>query len=347
MQDDALVEVIRAGQVESRHQISFALVDGNGDLRAAWGDPDLVTFLRSSAKPFQAIPFVESGAADHFHFQPRDIALVCASHSGTDMHVEAARRILEKIGVPESALRCGVHIPYDEKTYINLLRGGEDLKPIRNNCSGKHAGMLALAKYLDEDLATYLDQRHPAQKQILQVILEMTGVPDDAITVGVDGCSAPTFALPLRAAARAYARLVARGDQTSLHAQAARRIVEAMTAHPEYVAGPNRFDTIFMQAVNGRMVSKSGAEGFQAVGIPPGALGEGSPPLGLAIKVHDGDHKDHKAGAITAIELVDRLGGFRRTERESLKRFDTRELINLSGIIVGEVRANPAFKLEI
>lgn len=347
MQDDALVQVIRAGQIESRHQVSFALTDINGDLRAAWGDPDLVTFLRSSAKPFQAIPLVESGAADQFHFQPRDIALVCASHSGTDMHVEAARQLLEKTGVPESALRCAAHIPYDGETYKNLLRAADDLKPIRNNCSGKHAGMLALTKYLGEDLGTYLDPEHPVQKRILQVILEMTGVPADTVIVGVDGCSAPTFALPLRAAARAYARLVTGGDHGRPHGEAARRIVAAMTKHPEYVGGPDRFDTVFMQAVKGRMVSKSGAEGFQAIGIPPGALSKGSPPLGLAIKVHDGDHKDHSAGALTAIEFVDRLGGFRKAERENLKRFDTRELTNLSGIIVGEVRINPSFQLEI
>jgi L-asparaginase II len=346
MPQDALVEVLRGKQIESCHHVSFAIVDAMGELVASWGDPELVTFMRSSAKPFQAIACIEGGAADHFRFDSRDLALVCASHSGTEMHVESVRRLLEKIGLSEDALQCGVHVPYDEGTFENLLRSGGVLEPIRNNCSGKHAGMLALAKHLDAKLDSYLEPAHPVQHRILETLAEMTGVAADSIVVGVDGCSAPTFAVPLYAAARGYARLVDRVGFEDRRVEACSRIVQAMTEHPELVAGPGRFDTLFMQAVNGRMVSKSGAEGFQSIGIPGDGIKDGSPPLGIAIKVHDGDHPSHRAAALTAIEIVDRLGGFWEGEKSQLADFDTRETFNLRGITVGEIRISPSFRRE-
>ena len=339
-----LIEVLRGGLVESSHLVSFALVDADGQLIASWGDPELVTFMRSSAKPFQAIPVVESGAADHYHFEARELALICASHSGTEMHVQAAQRLLAKIDVAETALQCGVHIPYDDETYKALLRTGGSLEPIRNNCSGKHAGMLALAKHLGEDLDSYLSPDHPVQHSILGVIVDMTGLPIEDIVVGVDGCSAPTFAVPLRSAARAYAQLADHQNRSAPYAMATQQIFAAMTAHSQFVGGPDRFDTQFMQTVDGRFLSKSGAEGFQCIGIPPGSLREGSPALGLAIKVHDGDDKNHRAAALTALELLGQLGGFKAGERERLDSFDARVLESLSGTIVGRVRTNPIFR---
>lgn len=346
MQEDSLVEVIRAGQIESRHHVSFAVADAEGRLHASWGDPELVTFLRSSAKPFQAIPFVESGALDHFHLDLRDLALVCSSHAGTQMHVDLARRILGMIEVSEEALLCGTHIPYDDGAYEQLLRSGGALEPVRNNCSGKHAGMLALAKFLGADLHTYLQPNHPIQERILETVSEMSATPKEDIIVGVDGCSAPTFALPLRSTARAYANFVESMGEKDKRQAACRKIFEAMTGHPELVAGPGRFDTVFMRAVHSRILSKAGAEGFQAVGIPRGVLREGSPSLGIAVKVHDGDCKDHHAAALTVVELIDQLGGFHADERTRLSGFDARNQVNLSGIVVGEVRINPSFKRE-
>ena len=344
MQLEPLVEVLRGGLVESSHLVSFALVDPYGQLIASWGDPELVTFMRSSAKPFQAIPVVERGAADRFHFEARDLALICASHSGTETHVQAARSLLAKIGVAETALQCGVHVPYDDEAYKALLRARGSLEPVRNNCSGKHAGMLALAKHLGADLDSYLNPDHPVQRAILGVIAEMTGLPVEVIIVGVDGCSAPTFAVPLRSAARAYAQLVDHPNRSAPHAMATQQIFAAMTAHSQLVGGQERFDTQFMQAVDGRFLSKSGAEGFQCVGIPPDSLREGSPALGLSIKVHDGDDKDHRAAALTALELVGQLGGFKDGERERLASFDSRVLENLSGTIIGNVRTNPTLR---
>jgi L-asparaginase II len=346
MQEEALVEVVRAGQVESRHNVSFAVVDSSGQLRGGWGNPDLVTYLRSSAKPFQAIPFVESGAADHYDFVPRDLALVCASHAGMAMHEELALELLEKIGEPESSLQCGMHVPYDVETHEAMIRAGELPKQIQNNCSGKHIGMLGLAKFMGAELLSYLDAGHPVQQRVLQTVAQMTELPIESIVVGIDGCSAPNFAIPLYIAARAYARLVEPDDLEEPRRAACRRIIEAMMNFPEFVAGPGRFDTQFMRAVNGRMVSKSGAEGFQAVGIPKRVLSERSPAIGITIKVHDGDDKNHRAAALTAIELVDRLGGFHEGERDKLKDYDSRSLRNLRDLEVGEVRIASAFEQD-
>lgn len=342
MREEAVVEIFRAGQIESRHKVSFAIVDVDGHVRSSWGDPDLVTYLRSSAKPLQAIPFVESGAADHFEIEPEELALACASHTGMQMHVDKARHILRKTGVSEDALQCGTHIPYSYGAYEELLRSGGKLEQVRNNCSGKHAAMLATAKYLGEDLTTYLEPAHPVQERIIDVLAGMSGVAARSIIVGIDGCSAPTFALPLRSAALAYARFADAISQEGRRAEVCRRMFQAMTSHPEHVAGPDRFDTRFMLAVDGRMLSKSGAEGFQSLAIPGNAIEQGSPSLGIAIKVHDGDDKEHGAAALIAIELVDQIGGFRPGEREKLAMFDNRERVNLRDIVVGEVRINPS-----
>jgi L-asparaginase II len=262
------------------------------------------------------------------------------------MHVELARQLIEKTAISEGALQCGIHVPYDEEKYKRLMKSGTELKPIRTNCSGKHVGMLAFAKFLDENLEAYLDPAHPVQRRILEVLAEMTGVGVNSIVVGVDGCSAPTFAIPLHAAARGYARLVDPPAPGNKRAEACSRIVQAMTNYPEFVAGPGRFDTLFMQAVRGRMVSKSGAEGFQSIGIPRDKIKPGSPAIGIAIKVHDGDHPSHRAAALTALEIVDRLGGFHEGERSRLADFDAREIYNLRAIPVGTIRVSPSFGRE-
>lgn len=346
MQRTELIEVVRAGLVESAHYVSIAVVDQHGKLLASWGNPELVTFLRSSAKPFQAIALVESGAAEAFDLDDRDLALICASHSGMDMHLSGARRLLEKIGEEESVLLCGVHPPLDTQSSRALIRADEHPTSLHNNCSGKHIGMLCLSKHLGADLVTYLDPQNPAQLCILKTVSQFSGVPAGSIRIGVDGCSAPTFALPLHCAARAYAELVA-GEQTEEHRRVAcRRIFEAMTTHPELIAGPGRFDTAFMQAVQGRMVSKGGAEGYQSIGIPPNVLADGSPAIGVAIKVHDGDHRNHQAAALAALAVVGQLGGLRSEERANLQDFDERELRNLRGSTVGSIRINPNFIQE-
>jgi L-asparaginase II len=340
-----LIEIARNGLVESSHLASFALADSEGKLIASFGDPELQTFMRSSAKPFQAMPTLAAGAADAAGFTSEEVALMCASHAGTDRHAALAAGMLLKNGCSAEYLRCGVHLPYDPSTAEALIRKGLEPDALRNNCSGKHSGMLALAVHLDAPLDTYLEPDHPVQKMILENFSQMSGLPLDAIRVGTDGCSAPNFAIPLRNAAMAYARLMAPENLPAAAAEAARRVVAAMTGHPVLVSGEGRFDTRLMRASAGRLLSKGGAEGYQCVGIPADSLGYKHAALGLALKILDGD-LGHRAGSVATLEVLGRIGALRREERTDLARFDARVLLNLAGLHTGEIRITPGFVLD-
>ena len=221
----------------------------------------LVSYLRSSAKPFQLLPLVESGAADRFGFTDAELAVMAGSHSGEPRHVAAVQSILNKIGLSEEALQCGVHAPFNADSAKALRAAGREPTALYNNCSGKHSGMLAQA--VDRGLSThdYLDPQHPVQITIRQRLAELGGITFDEIGVGVDGCSAPCFAMPLRAAALAFARL-AEARESGLH-----RVARVMMDYPEMVAGEGRLDTDLMRAVPGRVVSKGGAEGYHGMGV--------------------------------------------------------------------------------
>jgi L-asparaginase II len=317
------------------------VADPAGRLLAAWGDPETATFLRSSAKPFQALAVLESGAADRFGFGPEQIALMCASHSGTDAHVEVVAGMMAAIGVEEGDLLCGTHPPLDVAR--RLEAAGTDPGPLRHNCSGKHAGMLALSEFLKQKHQGYLDQDGPVQRRILQVFAEMCGVKPDQVGLGTDGCSAPNFSVPLRAAASAYARLMDPAGLPRKRAAACNRIRAAMTTYPELVGGPGRFDTRLMQACQGKVLSKGGAEGYQAFGLPAGARGPGSPACGVAIKISDGD-RSGRAVAAVGLEALSQLG----IAPDELKRLQDlaspRAVENNRGLLVGEMRA--CFHLE-
>jgi L-asparaginase II len=340
-----MVEILRAGLVESAHLVSLAVVDSSGNLIAAWGDPGLRTYMRSSAKPFQAMPAIVEGAMDEAGFTEAEVALMCSSHAGTDMHADLAAGMLAKIGMSVADLKCGIHTPYDQHTADWLTRSGAANSALRNNCSGKHSGMLALAKHLGAPLETYLDPNHPVQQLILENFARVAGLPIESIQVGIDGCSAPNFAVPLYNAALAYARLMEPGALPGPEAMAARRVVAAMTGNPEVVSGDGRFDTELMRACDGRLLSKGGAEGYQCIGIPVGLLGSGGPALGLALKVLDGD-LGHRASAAASLQVLEQLGAITPRQRKMLPRFDARELTNLAGLPVGELRISPAFALE-
>lgn len=338
MSDKPMVDILRGGIVESSHQVAAAVANVHGEVLAAWGSADLLTFLRSSAKPFQGMPLVESGAAAHFGLSEQELAIVCASHAGTDDHIEVVHSILRKIGLSEADLRCGTHTPYDAKTSKKLIRAGENPSPIRHNCSGKHAGMLVVARYLDASTSTYLESDHPVQMQILHNFAQMVSMAADDIIVGIDGCSAPNFAVPIRNAAAAYARLMDPGKFSTEKADSCRAIVKAMTAYPEMVSGEGRFDTLLMQVTSAQLLSKGGAEGFQGIGIPPNSLGSGSPALGVAIKVLDGD-LGGRAKSVATIAMLEALGVLSIGERQQLKQFDSRPIQNQSGLYVGEIRS--------
>jgi L-asparaginase II len=250
-----------------------------------------------------------------------------------------------KIGVHEQDLMCGVHYPFDPATTDGMKNRGEQPTPFRHNCSGKHTGMLAHALLSGQPLENYIDPAHPVQQSILQAFAEMTDVPVGQIQCGVDGCSAPNFAVPLYNAALAFARLADPSGLPAARAAACRRITHAMTAYPFMVAGPDRFDTSLMEVGNGLIVSKAGAEGYQAIALLPGALGPGSPALGLAIKISDGDLTD-RARPIVAIEALRQLKALNPEQVSRLAAFGPQTLTNWRKVPVGESRAVISFKLD-
>ena len=333
-----ILELTRGKTLESVHFGAFAVVDSRGKLLASRGDSGTVTFLRSSAKPFQALPFIESGGAEFWGYTEAEIAITCASHSGTDLHRDTVAGIQAKVGLSESQLQCGVHPPIDEATRNALIRAGETPTPNRHNCSGKHTGMLAFAKMRNLSLEDYLDPQHPIQQEIRRTLGEMCGLAPEGIALGTDGCSAPNFALPLRNAALGFARLVDPWELAPSRAAACRKITAAMTAHPEMVAGAGRFDTRLMEVAQGKIVAKGGAEGYQAVGILPGVLAPDSPGVGIALKISDGDPKSRARPAVV-LGLLIQLGALTPEEAESLKEYGpVFPIYNWRKILVGEGR---------
>jgi L-asparaginase II len=340
----AMIEVTRGLIVESVHFGAAALVDANGRLVASFGDPGTVTYLRSSAKPLQLLPFMELGGAEAFGLSDRQVSVMCASHSGTDDHVAVIRSIQEKIGVTEQDLLCGVHAPGDEKTAIALIKRGEEPTPLRHNCSGKHTGMLAQAVLRHLPIEDYINPAHLVQKLILQTFAEMCGVTVEQMPLGTDGCSAPVFAVSLRSAALGYARLCGPDQLAPQRASACQRITRSMTTNPDMVAGPGRFDTNLMATCGGKIVTKGGAEGYQAIGLMPGALGPGSPALGITLKISDGDDIE-RARSLASIEILRQLGALTPAELQALAQYDVRPVHNWRKLVVGEIR--PCFKLDM
>lgn len=332
-----LVELTRGGMVECVHFGAFAIVDAHGNLLASAGDPELHTFPRSSMKPFQAIPFVESGGPEHFNLSDEELAIICASHSGTDKHVEVLKRIHQKVGLQESDLQCGVHWPSDKATAQEMRQRGEQPTPYRHNCSGKHSGMLAQAKLRGLPLDTYLDPEHPIQQAIRQTMAEMSNLNPEKLTFGIDGCSAPVYALPLQAFALAVARLCDPTDLAPERQTACRKIAHAMMRFPEMVAGPGRLDTLLMQTMGDKAVVKGGAEGYQMIGLLPGALKPGSSGIGIAIKFSDGDHSRRATHTLTKAILT-ALGFQQELQAEALQGITDPTLRNWRGLVIGEQR---------
>jgi len=338
-----MVEATRGPIVESIHMGAVAVSDANGNLLASYGDPRTVTFLRSSAKPFQALPFIEMGGAEAFGLTDREVAVLCASHAGTDDHVAVIRGIQQKIGVTEKDLLCGIHPPEDEATAEAMVLRGETPTPVRHNCSGKHTGMLAHAILRHLPIEDYINPQHPIQKTILQEFSEMCEIPVGQVILGTDGCSAPVFAVPLQNAARGYARLCGPDGLAAPREAACRRITRAMSSNPDMIAGPGRFDTVLMQVGAGKIVSKGGAEGYQALGLLPGGRGPGSPALGITFKIADGDISG-RARALASVEILRQLDALSDEQVLALAAFGTRPLRNWRKLPVGEIR--PCFILQ-
>ena len=333
-----LVEVKRGAITESRHRGHIVVAEPDGNIIAYAGSPQNVTFLRSSAKPFQALPLLVSGAAERFGFTDREVALVCASHNGEPIHTELAASMLQKIGLGPEALKCGLHEPYSVEVAARLRLQGQAPNVLQNNCSGKHAGMLAVAKHLGAPTENYDSPENPVQKAIAETVSQFSGVPLTDIAVAVDGCGAPVFGITVKAMALAFARLVSPPRTfDKVTREACERIVRVMNAYPELIGGTSdRLDTEIMRAAPGRLVSKVGAEGVYTAGIKPSE--EWPNGLGLAIKIEDGD--DRRARPTVVIESLRQLGVLSDESLDALSRYAFFPVLNRRGDLVGEVIAS-------
>lgn len=320
----------RDGVPESRHRVHVAVEKAGGGVVARVGDPALAVFSRSAAKPFQALPLVEDGVADGCGLLARELAVCCASHGGEPRHLEAVRSVLEKAGIGEEALACGAHPPFHSESAARLAGSGEPPRPIHNNCSGKHAGMLALAVHRGWPTEGYHRPEHPVQRRMLEEMARWSRVAADEIVRGVDGCGVVCFGVPLARLAAAYARLAA----AAAREEAAARIVGAMTGEPYYVGGTDRLCTRVMEVTRGRLFVKTGAEGILCAGVPA----EG---LGVALKVEDGAARAKGPALLRTLAL---LGVLAEPELRELSRFAEPEVTNSLGAVVGRVRAE--FELE-
>lgn len=322
-----LLQTTRGSLVETIGRGHIAVVDARGRLIAACGDPDHVTYMRSAAKPLQATALVSSGASSRFEVAGPLLAVCCASHNGETGHVEAVRAILARADLPATALQCGVHPPLYPPAAADLWRAGGEPTVLHNNCSGKHAGMLAAVAALDTPLDTYLSPAHPVQRGITATVAALGGLRPDEVVLGVDGCSAPVHGLPLRAMARTYAHLA---DPASApdHGPALATIAAAMVAHPWYVHGTNGADTLMMERGGGRLVLKRGAEGVLCVGVRDAGVG-------LAIKMESGRDAGAHAVAIAALRQLELLTD---AEANAMGELTAPPVRNHRGLRVGETR---------
>lgn len=338
-----IFETTRGNITESVQFGAAAVVDSHGRLLALLGDPQAVTFLRSTAKPFQALPFVEHDGPKAYGFNVEETAILCASHSGTDEHVATVKSMHHKAGLTLEDLQCGSHYPYHAATADEMKVRGETPTAYRHNCSGKHTGMLAYAKLRGLPTETYLAPEHPIQQEILHTFALACDMPVEQVVVGIDGCSAPNFASPLYNAALGYARLCDPFGLPAPRARACQQLTRAMTSAPRMVGGPDRFDTKLMELGKGRIVVKGGAEGYQGVGLLPGALEAGSPGLGIAIKISDGDPSGRARHAVT-LAILQALGALTEDDLQQLADFGpARSLYNFRKLRTGESR--PTFQL--
>ena len=324
-----MVELWRGGLLESTHLGHAVLVDDTGQIVQAWGDPERIIFPRSSCKMIQALPLVESGAADAFGLTTAQLALSCASHQGAALHVNAARDWLAGIGLGEPDLRCGSHEPYDKAERDRLICDHEGPCQLHNNCSGKHSGFLTVTKHLKAG-PEYVEIDHPLQKAIRAATEEVTG--ETVAGYGIDGCSAPNFAMSVAGLARAMAEFTKAREVGSVRERAMQRLRDAMAAHPEYVAGEGRSCTELMRAMGGRVAIKTGAEAVFIAMIP-------EKKLGLAMKIEDGNSRASEAALVW---ILTQLGVLDAAHPMAQKRLPAPQT-NCRGFTTGELRLSDGF----
>ncbi|HEY0918852.1 asparaginase [Devosia sp.] len=332
-----LAEQTRGNLVENRHRGAFVVVDAGGRVIAAAGDVSRPVFPRSAIKAMQALALATSGAIDRFALGDEELALACASHHGEEVHVASVARFLEKIGLAPGALECGAHPPSNAAAREALRQRGEEPTALHNNCSGKHTGMLAVALALGAPTSGYVGREHPVQVEVRRAIEAVVSEPLGTDRCGTDGCSIPTWAAPLSAWARGFARMATGDGLSPALAAAATRVFDAATSHPLLVAGSFHLDTVVMQAFGGRVMQKVGAEGVQCGAIR-------NKGWGYALKCDDGNMAASQAmvaGLLLGLAEPD------AAQREVLERFATRPIKSVRGAVVGEMRAVSAhFRLE-
>ena len=317
-----MCRVMRGDFIESMHVAYAVVVDGDGQIVKNWGDPDYLTCVRSALKPFQASAAVSAGATDAAGFTSAELALMCASHNGEEIHIQTAKEMLEKLGYDMSYYECGSHAPYDRKSKIELIKNSQEPTPLHNNCSGKHAGMLCLTKYLKADPAGYTNVEHPVQQAIMKQIMKFSELED--FPLAVDGCSAPVPFMTLYNIALMYQKL-ASVDHKDLSP-----LYDAMVSNPMLVAGTDRFDTDFIEAMKGHAVTKVGGEAIRGIGF---RKDDGS-VLGIAIKMLDGNQRCVPSVALAVLENLKLLTS---TVLEKLKKYSNITLKNHRLLEVGSI----------
>lgn len=326
------VEIVRANTVESVHYAAAAVVDHNGNLVASLGDPDFITFSRSSLKPFQALPSVMRGFPERFGLTERHLAVACASHSGETRHTQAAQEILDAINASVSDLQCGTHVPIYMSTGDGAIPAKSEFSAIHNNCSGKHSTMLALSQILEAPLSEYLKYDGAVQSVIREVICDLLGLSPDEVTWGIDGCSAPNYSIPISRLATGFARLAWAVSQppdrlTDVH-RAGAKIARAMMSHPEMISGVGRFDLELVEAAGKTIFAKTGAEGLECIGIP--AKG-----LGVTVKIADGAPR---AIGPVVVAILTELGVLDTVAQKRLESTAHPRMKNVRGTEIGTAR---------
>ena len=327
------VEILRDGRVESLHRGSVAVCDAQGVVRLARGDVESPIFPRSALKPIQALPLLETGAAEAFAVSDAELALACASHNGEAPHVDAVTRWLSRLDLPEHALACGAHWSLSESVARTMAEEGARPSDVHSNCSGKHAGMLTTTRHLGAHIEGYETADHPVQIKVRDAISEMSGYDLDVAGAAIDGCSVPAYAIPLSGLARAFARLSQPHDTQTFRAESCRRLVSAMASNPFMVAGTGRYCTNVIETGKSQLLVKTGAEGVMAAALPE--LG-----VGVAIKIDDGARRAAEV-AMSAVLLA--VGGLPEESRNCLRSYTAATLRNWHGQVVGAIRAASGF----
>ncbi|KQY19829.1 asparaginase [Rhizobium sp. Root482] len=333
MSNPVLVEATRGNLVESRHRGVVIAVDGDGKTVFSLGDVDTAVFPRSACKAMQALPLIESGAADAYGFGNRALALSCSSHNGEPEHVAMAAEMLAAAGRDVSALECGAHWSFNQDTIIGQARTLDHPTALHNNCSGKHAGFVCACCHAGEEVAGYVDYDHPLQREIRGAMESLTGAVLGHDNCGIDGCSIPTYAVPLKGLAHGFARMATGRGLDPVRATASKRLIEACMAEPFYVAGSKRACTRLMQVAPGRIFAKTGAEGVFCAAIPEKGIA-------IALKCEDGATR--AAEAMVAATLA-RFFADEPDLREKLMAEANHGMKNWNGIHVGDISVSPAF----